>query len=42
LKRRIEEIIENKNIYNRMKTIAQTAGREKFSYISIAKESILI
>lgn len=40
IKETILNILENKNVYSKMKDIAETTGRNTFSYIEIAKKSI--
>ena len=40
IKDTILNILENKNVYSKMKDIAETTGRKTFSYIEIAKKSI--
>ena len=40
IKEKIEIVVNNKELYNKMKSIAQNEGMKKFSYYRIAKESI--
>ncbi len=40
IKDAILNILENKNVYSKMKDIAETTGRKTFSYIEIAKKAI--
>ena len=41
IKEKIEYIYRNPHFYNKMKEVAQTKGKLEFSYLKIAKESIL-